>query len=66
MKNTRTARAPRQRLTLSKRHPVRPISTRRYYPGLHRVEQARVAGTVQRRIGGGMKFVIYKNDKLQE
>ncbi len=30
--------APRQRLTLSKRHPVRPISTRRYYPGLHRVE----------------------------
>lgn len=30
--------APHQRLALHKRHPVRPISTRRYYPGVHRVE----------------------------
>ncbi len=25
-------------VTLTKRHPVRPVSTRKYYPGVHRVE----------------------------
>ena len=30
--------AAHQRLALRKRHPVRPISTRRYFPGVHRVE----------------------------
>jgi len=30
--------APGERLTLEKRHAVRPITTRRYFSGIHRVE----------------------------
>ncbi len=30
--------APNQSLTLEKSHPIKPITTRKYYPGTHRVE----------------------------
>ena len=30
--------APNQSLTIEKSHPIRPITTRKYYPGTHRVE----------------------------
>lgn len=30
--------APGERISVSKRHPIRPITTRRYYPGLQAVE----------------------------
>ncbi len=29
---------PGQTLVWSKQHPIKPITTRRYYPGVHRVE----------------------------
>ena len=30
--------APNQTVTIIKKHPIRPITTRKYYPGTHRVE----------------------------
>ena len=30
--------APGERISVSKRHPIRPISTRKYYPGQQAVE----------------------------
>jgi hypothetical protein len=29
---------PNQSLTIQKSHPIRPITTRKYYPGTHRVQ----------------------------
>jgi hypothetical protein len=29
---------PGQTLVWTKQHPIKPITTRRYYPGVHRVE----------------------------
>lgn len=45
--------APGAVIRLDKRHPIRPITTRRYYPGAHRVEVL-VNGLV---LGGG-NFVL--------
>ena len=37
-KLTTRSLAPRERLTISKSHSFKPITTRRYYPGAHAVE----------------------------